>query len=636
MALSTTAFPPKVQLTFRVGVVGHRPDRLDEADLVQLGTVIQEILKTIQVSVKVFACDHPGLYADDAPKLIAVSPCAEGSDRIFAAQAIALGYALHCPMPFAQEVYEQDFVGSKAMEKDSLTTFRQLLEQAKRGAGLSTFELDGSRADTHKAYGHAGNVVLNQSELLVVVWDGVYGKEAGGTAETLKEAISYGVPIIWIDAQKPHDWQVLREKSELTCLQSKKRCIPVGGTMDILPGLVSKILDVPSVLSEHENGDHPKKPDLREAYMAERMPRWNVAVLWKLFRNAVGANQLSFQSVRLESVDTIASREWPISVPGVAGWVNERIGHHYIWADRLADYYADLYRSSFLFAFLGGAVAVFLAILPVWGGWGVSHFQEGLLLAAGIELGVLLGIIGVIVWGVRRRWHARWMEYRVLAELIRELHFLIPLGGGRPFARLFAHLGVYGRPMETWMSWHARAIERAIGLPSVKVDKNYIGEALSHLKAIVDGQIAFHHTSHHRHHHIEERLHLWGVSLFGITAVVVAIHFGELMVGMWGGHEGTHEGLGWMTVAAAFLPVIGAALAGINNQGEFARLAMRNKAMAKRLEGYAQEIGAMMNREAPANLSEVAHVSMRVAQLMIDEVVDWRVIFLHRPLVPPA
>ena len=78
------------------------------------------------------------------------------------------------------------------------------------------------------------------------------------------------------------------------------------------------------------------------------------------------------------------------------------------------------------------------------------------------------------------------MEYRVLAELIRELRLLIPLGGGRPLPRTPTHLAVYGDPAQTWMYWHLRAIARATGIPSVRATPAYLGESLGSLLEIAE------------------------------------------------------------------------------------------------------------------------------------------------------
>ena len=60
------------------------------------------------------------------------------------------------------------------------------------------------------AYEAAGRVVLNQSDLLVVVWDGGGTGGVGGTLDTLRAAITFNVPAIWIDSRSPHGRRVLR------------------------------------------------------------------------------------------------------------------------------------------------------------------------------------------------------------------------------------------------------------------------------------------------------------------------------------------------------------------------------------------------------------------------------------------
>lgn len=640
---------------FRVGVVGHRPNRLVEAELTKLAKILYGILQAVEDGVSTFFKSPQKLYdAAVTPKLVAVSSCAEGSDRIFADQAIKLKYALHCPMPFAQAEYERDFESPKALEQDSLTKFRTLLDKAKAGPDFRAFELDGKGTDKAADYGQAGGVVLNQSDILVAVWDGADAAGAGGTVGTMEAAIFYQIPVICVDARDPHAWQILRKSSDLEQL---RECGLVQSHGDTVGALVNEILDVPR--STRHDGQLQKKSLVRiwqlflevvgldsqrknqdqkaTDYFDERMPNKNPAMmLWKFFRNVIGDNQFMVSPLRREPIGTIEGGKYAATELGGRGWANETLGHHFAWADRLADHYADCYRSSFLFSFLGGAVAVFLAILPVWVGWNPQQHPIWLLLTAAFEFLLLLSIIGLIRWGTRRRWHERWMEYRLLAELIREIHFLIPLGGGRPMTRPFSHLGGYGRPMETWMSWHARAVERATGLASARIDGTYVLATLKRLKDVVDGQVAFHRRCYDHHHRIEHRLHRWGGLLFVVTAAVVALHLSILLVEIQTDDGSAHSGMGLMTVMAAFFPVAGAALAGIKHQGAFARLAMRNEAMVEGMTQYGQTINVLMKRKVPPTSAEAVKLAVSVAQLMIDEVVDWRVSALVRPLVPPA
>src|SRR4051794_36154237 len=152
--------PPRAPLAFRVGIVGHRPNRLAQADLPQLATVVRTVLATVKEEVN--AIRREGSWYDSAePGLRAISPLAEGSDRLFAEQALDLGFQLCCVMPFPQDEYEKDFAAG-ALEADSLGRFRRLL-----GLTSTRFELDGCRANSPGAYGAAGRTVLNQSDLLV-------------------------------------------------------------------------------------------------------------------------------------------------------------------------------------------------------------------------------------------------------------------------------------------------------------------------------------------------------------------------------------------------------------------------------------------------------------------------------------
>ena len=191
-----TAHPPKARLTFRVGVIGHRPNRLQDADLNKLQDQVHALLGFIQEHVSAFGRDNPALFTPEAATLRVVSSLAEGADRIVAEAGLRLGFQLHCPMPFAQPEFERDFQPPEALEANSLTRFRDLLDRAGRSAGLVKFELDGSRQETAAAYGAAGAVVLNQSDVLIVIWDGREAAGGGGTVQTLRQAIFFQVPVL--------------------------------------------------------------------------------------------------------------------------------------------------------------------------------------------------------------------------------------------------------------------------------------------------------------------------------------------------------------------------------------------------------------------------------------------------------
>jgi hypothetical protein len=86
-------------------------------------------------------------------------------------------------------------------------------------------------------------------------------------------------------------------------------------------------------------------------------------------------------------------------------------------------------------------------------------------------------------------------------------------------------------------------------------------------------------------------------------------------------------------LASATLPALGAALAGISNQGEFVRVAKRSAAMADIFKIHGARI-AMLRSDTGADtpkLSQVIPLASTIAGIMVDEVADWRAVFIDRP-----
>ena len=138
-ASTKPASPPKVRLTFRVGVVGHRPDRLRREDVSSLARRLGEVLSSVKKAVEGFSATHSDLYDKEAPCLRAISPLAEGTDRYFAREALKLDYELCCPFPFHKEEFENDFRPPRSWEPniDSVADFNGILADAESKSGVT-------------------------------------------------------------------------------------------------------------------------------------------------------------------------------------------------------------------------------------------------------------------------------------------------------------------------------------------------------------------------------------------------------------------------------------------------------------------------------------------------------------------
>ena len=630
--------PPRAPLAFRVGVVGHRPNRLGSADLGQLASVLNTILGIVRHEVAETKQRNPELFDDSPPVVRALSPLAEGTDRIFAEQALAAGYELCCVMPFPQAEFERDFESGAALENDSLIRFRGLVSRAS-----ARFELDGNRQQPGAAYGVAGRTVLNQSDLLVVVWDGQRQEKRGGTEETLDNSRRLGVPVVWVDAHAPHHWQVVEASPKVLSSAAVQRLSPYrSDDEESLRKMVRAATDLPRSTpplhstthkAAKSRGSDDSAVGLKQFYSA-RQPTWTMAVLWKAFRDVFGDGRIPRVSLVVEPFEEAVKQEWPDDVNSALGRLVNRMRPFYAWPDGLAVLNADRYRSAFILAYLLAALAVGMALLPI--GFGIKdHRVETVFIL--LELSAIIVILGVVLQGRRSRWHERWIDYRLTAELVRQLRLVAPLGGGPRFPQIPAHCATYGQPGSSWMAWYVRALERALCMPTAVVDKGYLEAFLAHLGDLVKGQSEFHLRNADRCRRIEHWLHGISIMLLLLTLAACGLHLLPRS-----DHDSKIPLL--LTFVCGFFPALGAALAGIINQGEFRRIEKRSESMIEHMDRLKGEIDVLCQhtREVgrPPTSEQFSQQALAlagdVARLWLNEVLDWRIVFLERPLQPPG
>jgi hypothetical protein len=164
----------------RIGFSGHRPNRLHVG--------VERIRARLMEALKLLSQEAPTKNAG-AP-LTAVSPLAEGSDRIFAEAVLEHGMTLEALLPMSIADYIQTF-------EDQTTTpaFHALLARAS-----AVTELPGSLADSKAAYEALGHAMVDACDVLVTVWDGKAAAGRGGTPEVIEYALSKGRRVIWVDA----------------------------------------------------------------------------------------------------------------------------------------------------------------------------------------------------------------------------------------------------------------------------------------------------------------------------------------------------------------------------------------------------------------------------------------------------
>ncbi len=183
----------RAQPTLRVGVAGHRNIETSGGRAAVLRDRVSAVLAYLwQTAVD-------AAPTGSAPHLVVISPLAEGADRLVAHAALANGFPLHCPLPFARDEYERDFT-TEASRRE----YRALLARA-----ATVRELPGTRAREGEAYAAVGRVVVNESDVLLAIWDGEPARGDGGTARVVEDALNRAVPVVWLASARPYAVRLL-------------------------------------------------------------------------------------------------------------------------------------------------------------------------------------------------------------------------------------------------------------------------------------------------------------------------------------------------------------------------------------------------------------------------------------------
>ncbi len=156
----------------RVGVTGHR----FLAEIEKLQAAIERALDAI---------DHA--FPGRAP--VAISPLAEGADRLVAEAVLGRGGTLEVVVPLPVDDYATDFEAEQ-----SKAGFARLLDQA------AEVVVPPATATRNEAYEQAGLYVLDSSDVLIAIYDGKPAQGRGGTAEIVERALERGMPVLHIKA----------------------------------------------------------------------------------------------------------------------------------------------------------------------------------------------------------------------------------------------------------------------------------------------------------------------------------------------------------------------------------------------------------------------------------------------------
>jgi hypothetical protein len=122
-----------------------------------------------------------------APRdLLGVTMLGPGADQLFARAVLDVGGLLYVVIPAAK--YRDSFE-----DEDARRGYNELMERATYSERLEYVE------STEEAHMAGGRAVVDNSDVLVAVWDGKPARGHGGTADVVAYARERGVPVevIW-------------------------------------------------------------------------------------------------------------------------------------------------------------------------------------------------------------------------------------------------------------------------------------------------------------------------------------------------------------------------------------------------------------------------------------------------------
>ena len=627
--------PPKTPLVFHVGVTGHR--ELDPEVNFAITQTITDILITVYQGVVQHAQTQQNILSSIAPLVRCISPLAEGADRIVARQALDLGYELQAPLPFPRAIYEKTFSDDASTQE-----FRKLLAKTS-----SALEFDGTLADCDEAYWTVGRVVLEQSDLLIAVWDENKPKGRGGTGQIVEEALHRGVPVFIINPDNPttvifrtkcseDDWRKALDRvlDQILCPYQtsldKKTDIPqwkhiadclFGGdpnntsaqayfseTWKYPRSLVGKIVAFPSWFEKTLGYQ-------RSAYFYVNSHfsciKQHILVgkerLAKLCNRANKSNRDEYESDACTWCDGLGlGQPQPRQIEKI-------LTEHYRWADHLAIYYGSLFRAL-------GILRHLLMIVVMLGlviGFYIDKIMENSnVFTDSIKaFGFFLQFFGFIciLFLVRqsrlRGWHQKFLDYRYMAEQFRHIRYLIFLGRVPAITSEGADAAC---TRESWPVWHLRNVVRQGGLvPLVMVDNSLQVYRLLIDDNIIANQLDFYSNRQQRYGIIARRLELFGMICYvaGIIFIFIrALAFSQFL----------------FNVVALVIPALVSIIFALRSQGEYVRLATRYERMVNILVQKHVELQQISSLTS----SNLAEFSEELAGVLSGEVIGWHVSFL--------
>lgn len=614
---------PLAPLTLRIGVTGHRPNKLANSRTEQLDSQVGRVLQDLYHETSRLLEIEEGRWLYETPSgrphIRLISALAEGSDRIVVDRAVLdreFDFELVAALPFHREEYEQYFI-EEGLTPAPLEAFTRDLDKAD-----TVVELGGRRAEGDRAYERLGEFIVRQSDFLIAIWDPRERDPGrGGTLDVIRRAVLEGVTVICIDAREPHEITIRAGHHQSPMLPQSESTVYSSQLLETLLRkqlVFSGLLDEPDVDNDDdikrraavrgrfeefvaETGieyDPSTQPDyVSHSPLAFERPRpWIWGHMFRAFVGFLAPDRVVQRQKRRWAVPDAghAGREGRKPLPtGRRTPAFDRIFAAFSRADQLAVFYSDLHRSIFMTIYICGGLALCAAAAALYFGAAPIAGLEARYAFSVLEL-LLLAIV-FLLWRAdhKNRYHERWIEYRSVAEFLRPMIHLSLLGRTYPLNRLREQQEQVGRerlghggPAKSWVFMYVESVLRWAGVPAIRIDPD--GDYLRACRAFVGAnwfgeQLTYHTNNAARMHVLGTRLQWFSFWMFWGTALMVAVK-------LLNGFVLHAVSLDFVGLLAGVLPALGTIAFAIRNHAEFEISAQRSKSMRIRYRHWMQRL----------------------------------------------
>lgn len=626
------------RLTLRVGVTGHRPNKLEPEQMSRVSEVAATVLEELSKITEQVRAVHGKVFSRQAPCLRLVTSLAEGADTIVAEAARNRGYQLDVILPFPKAAY----VESQGFDADAKRIFETLLIDP---ATQSLLELDRTADDpvlADSAYLEAGRLMVAHSDILIAVWNGKPEDGIGGTAQILREAIERGVPVIWI---KPGgDTLLVTDGAQLSQPPPAAATGPDHGlNLDDLSRVVCALAAPPEYhLGTNERNASDARQRL-EQFLDEPSRRGSFWSAYNLMRRLLIGGK--FRPRVDYAIDQATETAWSrfrlaarqIGGDDFASRLQIRLESRWRRADNIALHYSHVYRSAYVLNYVLASLAVIAGLMSVfwWNATDAVLMKAAFVSAETLFIGWIM-FLTIKGNGRRGSWHTRWLEARSAAELLRSAR-LLALIAHAPTPKFDPH-----DHEDAWVEWYVRSTLREIGIPSGTLNNSAHRIAItSAIEDEIKEQIAYNDNTQARHQHLDHKLHVLGERLFLGTFIIGASFLAAAMLYALGHRleiiDISPQLKDFVKAAVTFLgagmPALGAALLGIQATGDFKVASEQAARTSRELAALKSHLENERRAPRPGHTSQLL---LALTQALISDLRDWAKIYRMRQLTYPG